>query len=471
MDLSTLDYVLVAAYFVVLFGIGFAFTQKKVDDDGYLLASRRLTLPLFVMSLVTTWYGAILGVGEFVYNSGVVAWVVNGLVWYLVYLLFALFVARKVHDTKLTTVADQFRHKVGPKSASIAAVMSFIMSSPAPYVLSLGLIFRDFFGISFDFAMAFALVVSALYIWVGGFKAVIRTDAFQFIFMFLGFGLLTVMSILHYGGYEFLQANLPETHLTFTGGLSWQTIIVWGFIAFWTFVDPSFYQRCYAAESGKVAKKGVLISIVFWLFFDMMTLVTGLYAAAAFPYVDGGVNIDPQMSYFALSDVVLPYGFRGLFLVGILSIIMSTVDAFLFASSSVVSVDILKSKFKNAQLKTLTRVGIVLTLATCLVFIYFFQSVIGIIYALGTVGVATLLVPMLSILFGKMKFSDRDIVGVMVLTMLTSSTWLAEGWMNAEAGWPVYRLGIEPMYVGILVSLAAMGILWAQNAFVQLRKA
>lgn len=450
MDLSTLDYAIVAAYFVVLLGIGFAFSRRKMSDENYLLASRRLTLPFFVMSLVTTWYGAILGVGEFVFYNGVVAWVVNGLLWYLVYLLFALFLAKKIHATQLTTVADQFKERVGPKSAKLAALMSFIMSSPAPYVLSLGLIFRDFFGLSFNFAIIFALCVSAVYIWVGGFKAVIRTDAFQFIFMFLGFGMLTVMSVLHFGGWEFLQANLPTTHLTFQGELSWQTIVVWGFIAFWTFVDPSFYQRCYAAKSDGVAKKGVLISIVCWLIFDMMTLATGLYARAAFP------DADPQMVYFALSDAVLPVGMRGIFLVGILSIIMSTVDAFLFASSSVISVDFLKSRFKSVELKNLTRVGIVLTLLTCLVFIYLFESVIGIIYALGTVGVATMLVPILAILFTKQKFSDRSMMLVMCCTALASSLWLAEGWMNVEFGWPVYRMGIEPMYIGIAVSLIGM---------------
>ncbi len=454
MDLSTLDTGIVAAYFLVLFGIGLAFSRKKMDDESYLLASRRLTLPLFVMSLVTTWYGAILGVGEFVFYNGVVAWVVNGLVWYVVYLLFAFLIAKKVHASKLTTVADQFKEKVGPKSAKLAALMSFIMSSPAPYVLSLGLIFRDFFGISFNAALLFALCVSALYIWVGGFKAVIRTDAFQFIFMFLGFAVLTVMSVLHYGGWEFLQAHLPATHLTFQGELSWQTIVVWGFIAFWTFVDPSFYQRCYAAKSGEVAKKGVFISIVCWLIFDMMTLATGLYARAAFP------DADPQMAYFTLSNAVLPVGMRGLFLVGILSIIMSTVDAFLFASSSVVSVDFLKARFKLTELKTLTRAGIVLTLLTCLVFIYFFESVIGIIYALGTVGVATMLVPILTILFSKKRFSDRSMLVVMCCTALASSLWLAEGWMNVEFGWPVYRMGIEPMYIGIAVSLLGVATLW-----------
>ncbi len=447
MELATSDHIILATYVVILFVLGLSFSRKQLDEENYLLAARKLSLPAFVMSLVTTWYGAILGVGEFVHGFGVVAWVINGLLWYIVYFLFAFFMAKKLHDSKQTTVADQFRKKVGPKSAKLAAVMTFIMSSPAPYVLSLALLVKDIFGLDYYVAVGAALLISAAYIWVGGFRAVVRTDALQFLFMFLGFGGLLVMSFVHFGGMDFLQANLPETHLTFKGELSLQTIAVWGFIAFWTFVDPNFYQRCYAAGSGGMAKKGILISIFFWFVFDMVTLVTGLYARAAFP--DG----DPQMSYMLLSDAVFPAVFKGVFLVTILSIIMSTIDSFLFASSTIVSVDFLRSKFKKASLKKLTRVGIVMTLIVSFVLIYVFDSIIGIIYAVGTVGVATMLVPILFVMFGKSKLGDLRVLFVMIITACVSSAWLVEGWLNAEWGWPVYRWGIEPMYIGIGVSL------------------
>jgi len=461
MNLATTDYIILAIYIILLFVLGINFTRKKENGDNYLLSGRKLSLPAFVMSLVTTWYGAILGIGEFVHGYGVVAWVTNGLFWYVVYLLFALYMADKLNKSKLTTVADQFKKKVGPKSARIAAVMTFIMSSPAPYVLSLGLIVKDLFGISFHTAIIGSLIISAGYIWAGGFRAVVRTDILQFIFMFLGFGTLTIMSIKHFGGIDFLRENLPASHLSFKGELSWQTIFVWGFLAFWTFVDPNFYQRCYAAKSGKIAKKGIFYSMFFWLIFDMMTLFTALYARAAFP--EG----DPQMIYFLLSDTVLPTVFKGAFLLTILSIIMSTIDSFLFSSSTIIAVDLLKEKYKNVDIKTLTRNGIIITLAVSLGFIYLFKSVIGLIYALGTVGVATMLIPILLLMFRKEQDSDKKVSVIMISTAIISGVWLTEGWLNAEWGWPVYRWGIEPMYIGlgfsVLAYLMIYGINKAQN--------
>ena len=101
------------------------------------------------------------------------------------------------------------------------------------------------------------------YIFTGGFNAVIRTDKLQFGFMFLGFALLLIYSIKMFGGYTQLAMALPKSHLSITGGASFQYILVWFFIAIWTFVDPGFYQRCAAAKSPKTAQKGIIISIIF----------------------------------------------------------------------------------------------------------------------------------------------------------------------------------------------------------------
>ena len=45
------------------------------------------------------------------------------------------------------------------------------------------------------------------------------------------------------------------------GGNSLQYLLVWFFIASWTFIDPGFYQRCSAAKNPDTAKKGILFSI------------------------------------------------------------------------------------------------------------------------------------------------------------------------------------------------------------------
>ena len=49
----------------------------------YLLAGRRLTLWPFVATLVSTWYGGVLGVGEYSFRHGISNWLVMGVPYYL----------------------------------------------------------------------------------------------------------------------------------------------------------------------------------------------------------------------------------------------------------------------------------------------------------------------------------------------------------------------------------------------------
>ena len=446
MDLSLIDHLIVVAYALGLLFIGWQFSRSKQSDENYLLAARKLSLPAFLMTLVTTWYGLILGVGEFVFGSGVVAWITNGLFWYAVYIFFALFLAKKIHETKKLTIADQLREKAGEKSGTIAAIMTYIMTTPAPYILSLGVLVNVLFGISLFWAMVFGAIISALYVWSGGFRAVVKTDMIQFVLMYIGFGALLFFSMQTFGGFQYLSFNLPPAHLTWHGDLGLGLIIVWGLLAFWTLVDPNFYQRCYAAKDAKTAQKGILWATVLGFVFDMMTLATGLYAKAAFP------ESNALFSYLTLADGVLPIVMKGVFVATLFSIIMSTIDSFLFSSSTIVANDFLKKNNQSTSLTALTRRGIVITLALSFLLIFLFDSIIGIVYAVGTVGVATLLFPILLALFAKRNLNDMTVATSMILAGLASGAWLVHGWLNQAYGWPTYLYTIEPMYVGLVVS-------------------
>ena len=79
--------------------------------------------------------------------------------------------------------------------------------------------------------------------------------------MFAGFILILIFSGIEFGTTDFISSNVPEDHLKVTGGMSLTFIIIWFLIALWTFADPGFHQRCYAAKTGNIAMKGILISI------------------------------------------------------------------------------------------------------------------------------------------------------------------------------------------------------------------
>jgi len=71
--LAAWDILIIIVYVLLLLYLGFrAFRRTDVSKHSdFLLANRSLTLPSFVATLVTTWYGGILGIGEFAYSYGI----------------------------------------------------------------------------------------------------------------------------------------------------------------------------------------------------------------------------------------------------------------------------------------------------------------------------------------------------------------------------------------------------------------
>ncbi len=469
MYISVIDYSIIIIYFITLFGIGY-FVKRKVHDlNDYFLAGRRLTLPIFVATLVSTWYGGLLGVGELSFNYGLVNWLTQGFFWYLVYLFFAFFMANKIRKSKLYTIPDQLERFYDKKSRFLGSIFNFIMVTPAAYILSLGLIFNILFGWEIWISIIVVSLIMIFYTMRGGFIGVIYTDFIQFVLMMIGVAMIIPIAVQTYGGFDFLATNLPETHLTITGGWSTQLILVWGLLAFWTLADPGFYQRCYASKDAKIPKKGILISIGFWFLFDICTTFTGMYAAAA--NNAGLISAEATTSYLTIAGSLLPPIFLGLFLTGLIATVMSTVDSFTFLGAMNISHDLYKNIFRpkasEKQVMNATKVGIIITTGFAIILALFFDSIVTMWYTIGTIGISALIVPILAGFFYKGKKSPLASLSSMIIGSGVSTTWLIHGYINLDSwGWPQYFGSIEPLYPGLLASF----ILFTFVNFIHVRR-
>lgn len=446
--LHWLDGFAILVYLLVLWLIGFIRSGHSADNEkNYILAGRRLSLPGFVMTLVSTWYGGIIGVGENTFLYGIQTWVIFGLPYYAFAILFALFLAPKIQQANLISIPDHFEKRYGPSSAIISALLLLVLASPAPYILSIGILLQAFTGLPYNTALILAVVASLIYIWRGGFGAVVRTDMLQFILMFTGFILLIGFAWKTYGSPIQIWDQLPESHRSPTGGNSISYIVVWFFIALWTFIDPGFYQRTAAAKSGSVAKKGILIAVGFWFFFDMLTLFIGFYARILVP------DAPPLMAYPLIGEKVLPPFFFGLFLTGLLATIMSTIDSLGLISAVTFGRDILwrirKSVPKLAELSSvdLTKRGLVMMAFLSLILALNIPSVIGLWYTIGSLVIPGLIIPFLGS-FTPIKLADDKAALSIVLPVITSAGWwLLTQWIGSPF------TSIEPFYPGFCVSL------------------
>jgi solute:Na+ symporter, SSS family len=445
---SSLDIGIVIVYLAALTIVGFLKRhQGEVRAGDFIVGGRKTGLFAFVATLVATWYGGILGVGEFSYQYGLSNWLVFGLPYYIAAFLFAFLLAKKARESELLSIPDRLAQTYGEKAALVGSVMVFIVAVPASYVLMIGVLFQILFGWSLVVGVLVGCLFSVVYLYSGGFRSVVRTDILHFSLMFAGFIALFAVLYATYGGWSFLESHVPAQNLTWHGGNSYWYIAVWYIIALQTLIDPGFFQRCYAAKTPSVAKWGILASVACWILFDFLTTSCGLYARAILPDL-----ADPSTSYPALAAEVLPTGLIGLFSVALLATVISTLESYAFLAGATVGNDIMPrvAAVKPNQITFYTRLGITLSLLISIALALFFQSVVNIWHVMGSIATPTLLVPVITTFVGHRRMPEEWAIVSMIGSGVVSIGWYLSKYISIDGS---YLLGLEPILPGIFFSI------------------
>jgi len=418
-------------------------TTARLD---YLLAGRRLTTGPFVATLVATWYGGVLGVGEYSYRFGISNWLVMGVPYYLAALLFAFVLARRARSSTALSIPDQLKAAYGPAAGRVGAVLVLLMAIPAAYVLMLGDLLGIYLGVPLVLAVVAGTAFTIVYVAAGGFRSVVSTNILQFVLMYVGFIVVLPVALHRAGGLGAVWAALPAANRTWDGGLGVQAVVVWYFIAMQTLVEPTFYQRCYAAETPAVARRGVLISVAFWVLFDLLTTFTGLTAKALMPAL-----ANPVLSYPELGRLVLPSAANALFAVGMFATVMSTAHSYLFLAAATVGHDVVPEMAAKADERRWTMAGLALTGAAAIALALALRSVVAIWHDVGSIVTSALLLP-LALSHGpeRFRFGARWAAPAIAATAV-----VATGWILARTDGR-YPLGLEPIFPALAVS----AVLW-----------
>jgi len=227
------------------------------------------------------------------------------------------------------------------------------------------------------------------------------------------------------------------------------TSFVWYFIALQTLVEPAFYQRAFAAKDEKTAQRGVIISIGFWMLFDFLTTFTGMYARALMPNLP-----NPVTSYPSLAIEFLPPVVKGLFLPGTLATVMSTVDGYTFIGGVNFGRDLvwrLRRKADESRVNFYSQFGFVVTGVLAVAMALFFRSAVDLWHDVGSVVVA-----------GAAR-GPRQLVQPALPHATPGRGLVHRGERRGRADLAPHEiprrrrrrlsLGIEPIYVGLTVSL------------------
>src|SRR6056297_144033 len=168
-QIEFIDRLIVLIYFIALFLVGFIRRGRRNDND-FMLSGRRLTLPVFVMTLVSTWYGGILGTGEFTYLYGISNWLTQGLPYYIFACIYAFFIAGRIRKSHTLTIPEMMESHYGKAPSVLSGVFVFILTSPAPYILAAGIILSIVSGLSTLTCAIIVFIFSEIYLYRKGFE-------------------------------------------------------------------------------------------------------------------------------------------------------------------------------------------------------------------------------------------------------------------------------------------------------------
>jgi len=421
---SVIDYAVIGLFLALILALGFSAKLRDNSVLQFITAGRSLTLPVFVATLVSTWYGGILGIGESVSYYGFGTWLLFGVPYYVFALIYALWLAKKVREVDQISIPERLAMRWGKTAGLIGAILVFLMAVPAAHVLMLGILAQGLTGWGIVPSVIVACLVGTAFLYKGGLLADVRVGMLAFVMMYVGFAVMLLWCLANYPLGETLAKIEPKSFLTLTGGQGPIAIVSFFILGAWTLVDPGFHQRVASAKDPQTGQKGVFVSIGFWFLFDMLSIGTGLYAFALLKSPpESGLHLFP-----AFGEQVLPSGLKAIFFCGMLGTILSAMVGYTLVGGATVGREFvarLKNWADDSRIKLWTRVGFALACLVAVVLALEIDSVVNLWYQWGGCVIGALLIPVVMGYLGKKDTIHRNwIVASMVIAFIGAFSWL-----------------------------------------------
>ena len=399
--ISTIDYVIIALYLSGMVGVGLWFAKKHTDFDDFFLAGRSLTTPLLITTLISTYYGidVLFGDSQLGFTDGVVAWFGYARPTYAFFLIAAFLLAQRLREENFKSLPDILDKYYGKKTRYVGAVTSFIYSLPALSLYGFGMLGDVILGWKPIVGMLVLGGIALVYTLTGGFWAVVLTDSIQFVMMcvVLAFAFPFAMNLI--GGFDSMIDTLEPSYFDTMGDLSIWLIIIYASTGLSILVEPTFYQRIFAAKSYKSVRNALIIGIFIWGSYDWM--ITILAMSAKVGVLKGLLpgDVAPDAALLTIMVAALPAGALGLFIAGVLSTEMSTLDSYCLVAGGNVAYDIYKPALKpdatDTELIKTTRYGILLSWFLGFAMAVSFEQMLGLWVFLASILISSTLTPIL----------------------------------------------------------------------------
>ena len=356
-SLQILSIALLSLYVILIVGSSL-FSKKSDSVEGYFLANRSLSFVALAITFIASWWGAgsAIETADHSYQNGISAFWIYGMpVLFSTGLLFVF--ARAIRKVGSITQPQLLEERYGKAPALMLSVLIFLFMTitAASQIVGIGIFFEKFLHLDYKLSAIIGTAIVLLYSFFGGFKAVVRTDIIQFVFL-LSASILVFGYAYYYSGGVSAIDNIAKTkqlthYFSFSYQLSNNIVYIITFGSAWM-IQANVWQRISAARSPQDARKMIGLSFLVYIPLYLMVTFTGMLALGLFEEMPQGGVISGIINNY------MPPLLGALIFVGICSAIMSTMDSLINTGAMVLCVDIYKNKFKpNAKQDQLVIIG------------------------------------------------------------------------------------------------------------------
>ncbi|NDZ82759.1 sodium:solute symporter family protein [Streptomyces sp. SID10853] len=357
-----LDYTILAIYFIVVLGIGFAARASVKTSLDFFLSGR--SLPAWVTGLA--FVAANLGATEILgmaatgaqYGVAVVHWYWIGAIPAMVFL--GLVMMPFYYKSKVRSVPEFLLHRFD-KSAHLLSSILFAFSAvliAGVNLYALSIVVEALLGWPQWVAIVVAGLFVLIYITIGGLSSAIYNEVLQFFVILAALIPLTILGLKRVGGWDGLSNTLTKSKghdfMTAWGGTSighanplganWLTIILGlGFVlsfGYWT-TNFAEVQRALSAKNLSAAQRTPLIAAIPKIFIVFLVMIPGLVAAVIAPKIGTpGSDLTYNDAIPLLMQELLPNGVLGIAVTGLLAAFMAGMAANVSSFNTVFTTDI-----------------------------------------------------------------------------------------------------------------------------------
>jgi SSS family solute:Na+ symporter len=384
--MGTLDWIVLGIFCLGLIGIIIWVTRQKADTStDYFLAGRDATWLAIGSSIFASNIGSehLVGLAGAGASSGMAmaSWEMHGWIILILGWFFVPFYARSGVFTMPEFLEK--RYNKGSRSVlSIISLVSYIFTKVAVTVYAGGIVFKQVFGIESMFGIDFfwisavgLVVLTGIYTTLGGMKAVLWTSVLQTPILLIGSLAILVIGLIKLGGWHEMMSICRAVPVNPEGDTMvnlirsahdpeypWTGVILGSaIIGFWYWCTDQFIvQRVLSGRNQTESRRGAILGAALKLTPVFIFLIPGMIAYSL--NARGMISLPNSDSAFSvLVKELLPLGFKGLVVGGILAALMSSLASLFNSSATLFTVDFYQKFKPKAPEKELVKVGRIAT--------------------------------------------------------------------------------------------------------------